>query len=68
MLELAERTRDFQMSDEEFALFANYHLATCEKKELLGSQTHLLYICKKKRIAGNRGETNAAGTAWEAGR
>lgn len=47
ILELAEGRTDFKMSDEEFELFAEYHLATCEKRELLGSSSHLLYICKK---------------------
>ena len=68
VLELAERTRDFQMSDAEFALFANYHLAICEKRELLGSQTHLLYICRKNRIQGRSRRTNAAETAGRAGK
>ena len=48
ILELAEGRADFKMSDEEFGLFVKYHLATCEKRELLGSSSHLLYICKKK--------------------
>lgn len=47
ILEFAEGRTDFKMSDEEFALFVKYHLATCEKRELLGSSSHLLYICKK---------------------
>lgn len=47
ILELAGGRADFRMSDEEFALFVKYHLATCEKRELLGSSSHLLYICKK---------------------
>ena len=47
ILELAEGRADFKMSEEEFALFVKYHLATCEKRELLGSSSHLLYICKK---------------------
>lgn len=49
VLELAERTNGFQMSEEDFELFVKYHLATCEKRELLGSQTHLLYMCRKNR-------------------
>ncbi len=49
ILELAEGRADFEMSDEEFGLFAKYHLATCEKRELLGSSSHLLYICKKAK-------------------
>lgn len=48
ILELAEGRADFKMSEEEFTLFVKYHLATCEKRELLGSSGHLLYICKKE--------------------
>ena len=48
ILETAERRTDFKMSDADFELFVKYHLATCEKRELLGSSSHLLYICKKK--------------------
>lgn len=47
VLELAEERKDFEMSDEEFEAFAKYHLVTCEKRELLGCSSHLLYICKK---------------------
>lgn len=47
VLELAEGRSDFAMSDEEFEAFTTYHLATCEKRELLGCSSHLLYICKK---------------------
>ena len=47
ILETAERRTDFKMSDADFELFVKYHLATCEKRELLGSSSHLLYICKK---------------------
>ena len=50
ILELAEGRNDFKMSEEEFELFLKYHLATCEKRELLGSSSHLLYICKKESI------------------
>ncbi len=50
ILELAEGRNDFKMSEEEFGLFVEYHLATCEKRELLGSSSHLLYICKKESI------------------
>ncbi len=50
ILELAEGRGDFKMSDEEFELFVKYHLATCEKRELLGSSSHLLYICKKEDL------------------
>jgi len=48
ILKLAAGRADFKMSDEEFELFVKYHLATCEKRELLGSSSHLLYICKKE--------------------
>ena len=47
ILELAEGRKDFAMSDEELEAFSKYHLATCEKRELLGASSHLLYICKK---------------------
>ena len=47
ILELAEGRSDFSMSDKGFEQFAKYHLATCEKRELLGCSSHLLYICKK---------------------
>ncbi len=47
VLELAEGRSDFAMSDAEFAAFTAHHLATCEKRELLGSSSHLLYICRK---------------------
>ena len=48
VMELAEGRSDFFMSDEEFELFVKYHLATCEKRELLGASSHLLYICRKE--------------------
>lgn len=48
IMELAEGRKDFAMTDEEFKQYAKYHLAICEKRELLGSSSHLLYICKKK--------------------
>ncbi len=48
MMGFAEGRKDFAMSDEEFKAFVEYHLATCEKRELIGSSSHLLYICKKK--------------------
>lgn len=47
ILELSEGRSDFKMTDEEFKLFVKYHLATCEKRELLGCSSHLLYICQK---------------------
>ena len=47
VMELAEQRVDFSMTDEHFEEFLRYHLATCEKRELLGASSHLLYICKK---------------------
>lgn len=49
ILELAEMTKNFAMSDEDFDLFAKYHLHNCEKREYLGSSSHLLHICKKEQ-------------------
>lgn len=46
-LELAEKSSDLKISDHNFNLLCKYHLATCEQRELLGSSSHLLYICKK---------------------
>lgn len=34
------------MSEEEFAYFCNYHLATCERKELLGASSHTVDILR----------------------
>lgn len=48
VMELEEQRICFQMTDEEFELFKKYHLATCEKPELIGLSFHALYICKKK--------------------
>ena len=47
VLELAEKAHVMDLSDEDFRLFSEYHLKVCEKRELLGTQTHLLYICRK---------------------
>ena len=48
MLEAIEDRPDFSLSDEEFESFAKWHLAFSEKRELLGSSSHLLYICRKR--------------------
>jgi len=48
ILELAEKRIDFAMSDEEMEAFAKLWLAICEKREILGTSGHLLYICKKQ--------------------
>ena len=47
ILELAAGRRDFDLPDAEFEGWVRYHLATCEKRELLGHSSHLLYICRK---------------------
>jgi len=47
VLELAEGRSDFAMSDEDLDAFAKLWLTLCEKRELLGNSSHLLYICKK---------------------
>ena len=48
VLELAQERSDFMMSDAEFDAFAKFHLNFCEKRELLGGSSHLLYICRKE--------------------
>jgi ubiquinone/menaquinone biosynthesis C-methylase UbiE len=49
VLEFAEMTSNFSMNDEDFNLFTKYHLYNCEKREYLGSSSHLLHICKKRK-------------------
>ena len=46
-LETVEERRDFAMSDADFEAFANWYLMFAEKRELLGTTCHLLYICRK---------------------
>lgn len=48
VLEVAEDRPDFSLTDEEFQAFADYQLHICEKREMLGNSSHLLYICRKK--------------------
>ncbi|MBR4467518.1 MAG: methyltransferase domain-containing protein [Clostridia bacterium] len=48
VLEVAEKRPDFSMTDEEFEAFADYQLHICEKREMLGNSSHLLYICRKR--------------------
>lgn len=48
MLEPIEKRQDFSISDEAFKAFAEWYLAFSEKRELLGSTNHLLYICRKQ--------------------
>ena len=42
-----EMNPEFEISDEDFESLKKWYLAFSEKRELLGSSTHLLYICKK---------------------
>ena len=48
MLEAVEPREDFTLSEEDFQAFAAWHLAFAEKRELLGSNNHLLYICRRQ--------------------
>lgn len=47
-LELAESRSDFKMTDHDFKLFKKYHLENCQRRELLGISSHLVYVCQKK--------------------
>ena len=48
MLEAIEKRPDFSMTEEDFRAFAKWFLAFSDKRELLGSHSHLLYICRKR--------------------
>lgn len=50
MLEAIEERPDFSLSDEDFKALAEWYLAFSEKRELLGNNSHLLYICRKKPL------------------
>lgn len=50
IMELAQKRSDFKMTDHDFKQFLNYHINFCQQRELLGSSSHLLYICKKREI------------------
>ena len=47
LLEPIEKRPDFEIKEEDFQTFADWYLAFSEKRELLGSTNHLLYICRK---------------------
>ena len=36
-----------KLNEEEFKEWVKYHLATCERKDLMGYSSHVLHICKK---------------------
>lgn len=48
LLEPIEKRPDFSMSDEDFKALAEWYLTFSEKRELLGTTNHLLYICRKQ--------------------
>ena len=48
LLEPIEKRPDFSVSDEDFKALAEWYLTFSEKRELLGSTNHLLYICRKQ--------------------
>ena len=52
LLEPIEERADFSIPDEDFGAFADWYLAFAEKRELLGSTNHLLYICRKNDRSG----------------
>ena len=47
LLEPLEERGDFSIPDADFPAFAAWYLHFAEKRELLGSTNHLLYICRK---------------------
>ena len=46
-LEPIEDRPDFLIPEEDFGSFVDWYLHFAEKRELLGSTNHLLYICRK---------------------
>lgn len=47
-LEALRHVPDFSIPDEDFDSFFKWYLSVSEKRELLGSTNHLLYICRKR--------------------
>ena len=47
ILESIEERKDFELSDADFEAFADWYLMFAEKRELLGTTCHLLYLCRK---------------------
>ena len=35
-----------KLSDEEFRVWLDYHLKTCERRDLQGYGSHMLHVCK----------------------
>lgn len=50
LLEPIEHRADFSVSEEDFDKLFDWYLNFSEKRELLGSTNHLLYICRKNHI------------------
>ena len=48
IVESIEDRADFKITDEDFPAFVKWYLAFSEKRDLLGSTNHLLYICRRK--------------------
>ncbi len=48
LIEPIEKRPGFSLTDEEFKALAEWYLAFSEKRELLGSTNHLLYICRRQ--------------------
>lgn len=48
ILEPIEEREDYCIKDEDFDRFARWYLNHSEKRELLGTTNHLLYICRKR--------------------
>ena len=49
LIEPIEDRPDFSMSDEDFNALSEWYLNFSEKRELLGTTNHLLYICRKHK-------------------
>lgn len=47
LIEPIEHRGDFKIADEDFEKLSKWYLAMSDKRELLGSTNHLLYVCKK---------------------
>ena len=48
IIESIEDRPDFMILDADFPAFVKWYLSISEKRELLGSTNHLLYICRKQ--------------------
>lgn len=48
LIEPIEHRLDFAVSEDDFRKLSDWYLSHAEKRELLGSANHLLYLCKKQ--------------------